>query len=125
MSTGYKVEAVPETRERELQDKPDGPAAAAIVAAGVGIFTLGLVTVLSEASVMVHDFLGSMDFGQGVGPLAGKTILASAAFFVSWGILGYLWKAKDQDIKRMFWIGMGLGIVGAVMTLPPVFTAFG
>lgn len=95
-----------------------------IVAAGVGVFFLGLFTVLSEASEGIHDFLGSLSFEQGVGPLAGKTILASLAFFVTWGILGFLWKDKDQNIKTMFWIGLWLGVAGAVMTFPPVFTAF-
>ena len=125
MTTKHEIEEAPELRELDLADKHDGPGAAAIVAAGFGIFALGLLTVLSEVSEAIHDFLGDMAFDQGVGPLAGKTILASLAFFISWGILGYLWRDKDPDIKRMFWIGLGFGITGAVMTFPPVFTAFG
>jgi hypothetical protein len=57
-------------------DRPTGPVAAAVLAAEVGIFFLGLLTTLSEASVGVHDFL---DFYDKVGPLSGKTILAVAA----------------------------------------------
>jgi hypothetical protein len=125
MTTRHDIETAPELSELDLPDKHDGPGAAVIVAAGIGIFALGLLTVLSEVSETIHDFLGDMAFDQGVGPLAGKTILASLGFFISWGILGYLWRDKDPDIKRMFWIGLGLGIAGAIMTFPPVFTAFG
>ncbi len=53
---------------------------------------------------------------KGVGPLAGNTTLASLALFISWGILGYLWKDKDPNIKRLFWIGLAFGVLGAVMT---------
>ncbi len=39
---------------------------------------------LGEVSETIHDFFGDMAFDQGVGPLAGKTILASLGFFISW-----------------------------------------
>ena len=125
MTTRNDIEVSPELRELDLSDKPDGPGAAVIIAAGIGIFVLGLMTVLSEVSEVIHDFLGNLAFDQGVGPLAGKSILATLAFFISWGIFGFLWKDKDTNIKRSFWVGLGLGILGAIMTFPPVFTAFG
>lgn len=124
MTTRHDIEAAPELRKLELSDKGDGPGAAAIIAAGIGVFVLGLFTLLSEISGAIHDFLGEMAFGQGVGPLAGKSTLAALAFFLSWGILGRMWKDKDPDIKKMFWIGLGLGVAGAILTFPPVFTAF-
>jgi hypothetical protein len=124
MTTRHDIETAPELRKLELSDKHDGPGAAAMIAAGIGVFTMGLFTVLSEANEAIHDFLGTLAFDQGVGPLAGKSILASLAFFGSWGILATMWKDKDPDIKRMFWIGLGLGVAGAIMMFPPVFTAF-
>ena len=117
-------EAIPELRELHLTEKPDGPGAAAMLAAGIGILVLGLLTTLSEVSTGLHDFLAKFEFGQGVGPLAGKTILAVAGWAVSWVILAILWRGKDVDIRRMFWIGLVLGVLGAVLTFPPVFTAF-
>jgi hypothetical protein len=35
-----------------------------------------------------------------------------------------MWRDKDVNIKKMFWIGLGLGVVGALLMFPPVFLAF-
>ena len=123
--TTHRSETAPELKELNLEQRHDGPAAAAIVAAGTGIFVLGLLTLLSELSEAVHDFLGSLDFGQGVGPLAGKTILASLSFFIVCATIGLVWRHRDTEIRTMFWIGLSLGLVGATLTFPPIFTAFG
>ncbi len=120
----HDEERAPELGELGLQDKPDGPAAAAMLAAGIGIFTLGLLTVLSEASVPVHDFLERFEFGRGVGPLAGKTILAVAAWAVSWVILALAWGGRDVNIKAWFTVSISLGILGALGTFPPIFLSF-
>jgi hypothetical protein len=120
----HDTDVAPELADLGLADKPDGPGAAAMLAAGIGIFVLGLFTVLSEVSEGIHTFLGDLAGDSGVGPLAGKTIMGVVGFFGSWLILGILWKNKNVDIKRMFWIGLVLGILGAVFMLPPVFLAF-
>jgi len=123
-STQTDEKAAPELIELHLADKPDGPGAAVMLATGLGIFVMGLFTILSEVSEPIHDLLGNMDFGAGVGPLAGKSIFGVIGFFASWVVLHSMWKNKDVDIKRMFWIGLALGVVGAVFMLPPVFLAF-
>jgi len=114
----------PEVDALHLDERPDGPGAAAMMAAGIGIFVLGLFTLLSEASVSIHDWLESLEFGRGVGPLAGKTILGTVGFFASWLILGIAWRTKELDLRRWFWIALTLGVVGAVLMFPPVFQAF-
>jgi hypothetical protein len=123
-STEHDVERAPELAELRLRDKPDGPAAAAMLAAGVGIFVLGLLTVLSEVSVPIHDFLESLDLGRGVGPLAGKTTLAALAWAVSWIVLGTAWRGKEVAIRGAFTVTVLLGILGAIGTFPPFFTLF-
>jgi hypothetical protein len=48
--------------------KPNGPAAAAFLAAGVGAFVLGLMVTLAEASEEIKDFLDfSKNYGIGSG----------------------------------------------------------
>lgn len=117
-------EVVPELAELGLEDKPDGPGAAVMLAAGIGICVLGLNTVFAVISAGYNDFLGKFAGDAGVGPLAGKTIIAVLFFFLSWIILHVMWKDKDVDIKKMFWVGLGLGLIGALGTFPPVFEAF-
>jgi hypothetical protein len=121
---GASTIEAPELDALHLDERRDGPGAAAMMAAGIGIFVTGLFTVLSEASVPIHDWLESLEFGRGVGPLAGKTILGTAGFFASWLVLGIAWRTKELDIRRWFWIAFALGVVGAVLMLPPVFQAF-
>jgi hypothetical protein len=123
-SINRDAETAPELADLHLVEKPDGPGAAGILAAGIGIFVLGLLTTLNEMSEGIHSFLDGFDGDGGVGPLSGKTILATVAFFVSWAILWGLWRNKNIDIKRTFWIGLGLGLVGTVLMFPPVFRAF-
>lgn len=123
ITTNRDVEVAPELAPLDLPDKPDGPAAAVMLAAGLGVFTMGLFTTLGVISEAIHDFLAAFEVGRGVGPLAGKSVLATLVFFVSWVVLHYMWKDKDVDIKRIFWIGLALGVVGAVLMFPPVFEA--
>jgi hypothetical protein len=115
---------VPELEPLHLEAKPDGPGAAAMLAAGIGIFVLGLLTTLNEASESLSSFLEDFQGSVGVGPLAGKTILGSVAFFASWAILGVLWWNRTVNIKKIFYIGLALGILGAVAMFPPFFEAF-
>ena len=115
---------VPELEPLHLEAKPDGPGAAAMLAAGIGIFVLGLLTTLNEASESLSGVLEDFPGSVGVGPQAGKTILGRVAFLVSWVILGVLWWNRDVNIKKVFYIGLGLGILGAVAMFPPFFEAF-
>ena len=117
-------QVIPELAALDLPDVPDGPGAAAMLSAGIGVFVLGLLTVLSEASTGIHDLMADFQGPVGVGPLAGKTTLAVIAYFASWALLWALWRKRDIDIRLAFWVGLGLGIAGALGTFPPFFTAF-
>lgn len=114
----------PELAELHLQPRPDGPAAAAMLAAGIGIFVLGLLVVLSEVSGPIHDFLEWWDFGRGVGPLAGKTTIAVIAWAVSWVVLAVALHRRDVNLKAWFTASLLLGVLGAIGTFPPFFLSF-
>lgn len=120
----YDADVAPELAELNLPDKADGPGAAAFLAAGIGVFTLGLLTLLAHISSGIGDFLGKFDFGAGVGPLAGKAIVAILAWLISWAILHSMWKNEDVDLKQMFWIGFGVGALGWLLMFPPFFELF-
>jgi len=95
-----------------------------VISAGIGFFMLGFFTVLAEASVGAKDWLASWEWGQGVGPLAGKTTVSSLVYFASLALLWALWRNKDVNIKNAFYIGLALGALGALGTFPPFFQLF-
>ena len=101
--------------------KPSGPAAAVVVASGIGTFVLGLLATLNEASTDVNEFLA---FTDDVGPLSGKTILAAAAFFLSWAVLGYLWRSRDLAWRPVLIATIVLLALGFLGTFPTFFEAF-
>jgi hypothetical protein len=117
-------ERAPEIAELGLEERPDGLGAAAMLAAAIGVFALGLLTVLGEASVGLHDWLESWEFDQGVGPLAGKTIVAVIVWIVSWVALSLGLRGKEVDLRKWIWPSAVLGILGVLGTFPPIFTAF-
>lgn len=115
---------VPELLPLGLADRPDGPGVAVMLAAGIGILVLGVFTVLAEVSEGIKSWLESLEFGQGVGPLAGKTLMGSLAFIVSWIVLGVALRGKEVDMRKWFGIAFAVGVLGALMMFPPIFTAF-
>ena len=86
------AEPVPELGE--AADRPEGPVAAAILAAGVGAFALGVLTTLAEASEQIKEFLNLYD---PVGPLSGKTTGAVIIWLVAWVILHLIYRSKNYE----------------------------
>ncbi len=118
------MEVAPELADLDLEDKPDGPGDAAMLSAGIGIFMLGFFTTGAVISASLKSFLAWWEWGQGVGPLAGKSTLAVIFWLISWLVLHMMWSDKDVDIKKMFYVGLGPGIAGAILTFPPFFELF-
>ncbi len=107
--------------------KPNGPVAAAFIAAGVGCLALGVLVVLNEAKILTNailDFSKNYGIGAGVGQLSGKVILSTIAFLVTWGVLGYLWRRRELNFGRAFAVALILVAVGFALTFPPIFELF-
>jgi hypothetical protein len=110
--------------------KPNGPAAAAILAAGIGSFVLGLNVTLVEAFPAAQgqtawwDFSKLYGIGNGVGPLSGKVIVALVAYFGSWVVLGFLWRRSEVNFTRVFAVAVVLIALGFALTFPPIFEVF-
>jgi hypothetical protein len=93
-------------------EQPDGKAAAALLAAGIGCFILGLATSLSEG---IHAVENALNFYNPVGALSGKTSIAILAWLVSWAILASMWKNRPIDVGKVLkatYILIALGLVG-------------
>lgn len=101
--------------------RPSGPVAAAFYAAGIGAFTLGLLTTLAEASTGIKD---ALQLSDSVGPLSGKTLGAVAVWLVSWVLLHMAFRGKDPGLSKVFvWTAVLVG-VGLLLTFPTFFLMF-
>ena len=103
------------------QDLPNGPVAAAMIAGGLGSATIGLMTVLAEASEPIKN---TLNWWNPVGPLAGKTLTGVAVFFVLWVVLHVIFRGKSMNFARATTTALvllGLGLLG---TFPPFFDLF-
>jgi fluoride ion exporter CrcB/FEX len=118
------ADVAPELAELHLADKPDGPGAAMMISAGIGMFTLGLLTVLAEASTGTKAWLEKWQWGVGVGSLAGKSTVASLVYVVSLIVLWVIWRSKNVNLKMALYAGIALGVLGAIGTYPTVFEKF-
>jgi len=101
---------------------PNGAAAAAILACGVGSFGYALLVFLSEMSGAVGS---ALNFYDPTGPLSGKTTVAVLVWLVVWFALDRRWRAIDVDFARVFRLSLVLIALAFLGTFPPVFTLFG
>jgi hypothetical protein len=105
--------------------KPNGLAAATLLAGGFGAFLMGLITLLSEIPLTTKAVGPALNWINPVGPLSGKTILTVILWLVVWAILGFSWKGKDKDFGKISMISMGLLLLGILGTFPLFWKLFG
>jgi hypothetical protein len=120
-----QTEALPVARgdaEPTLTHKPNGPAAAALLAAGIGSAALGVAVVLVEMSPGTIKPL--LNLYNPVGPLSGKSTVAVVVFALSWLCL-WLW-ARDRNVNFGRWALAAFVLlgVGLLLTFPPIFFLF-
>jgi hypothetical protein len=95
---------------------PNGPGAAAILAAGIGCALVGILALAGDASDRIGKLL---NIYNPVGTLSGVTTLAIIVWLVSWFILNQRWRAKTVDLAKInvvAFIGLAIGLL---LTFPP------
>ena len=100
----------------------NGPAAAAILASGIGSLALGLFTCLAQALAPINV---ALNFYDPVGSLSGETTLAVVAWLVAWALLHFLWRSKSVNFSKVFVATLTLIGLGLLGTFPPFFQMFG
>ena len=98
----------------------DGPLAAALIAAGIGVLTLGVVTSAAGAALGFKDWL---NWDDTVGPLSGKSSLALIAWAASWPLLHLALFRRDGLLLAAIVISVALIVLGMIGIFPPVFEA--
>ena len=108
--------------QQEAQDvrARDGAAAAALLAAAIGIFVLGLVTTLAEME-RFSDFADWLKWDNEVGPLSGKSSLGLIAWAATWPVLHLLLYRRDRVLLAASAISFVLFVAAMVLMFPPVF----
>ena len=101
--------------------RPNGPVAAAVLAAGIGSLVLAILVVIAEASV---SFADSLAYSDRVGPLAGKTIWAVVAFLGSWLGLGIALRNREVDLRKVTVVAAVLIALALIGTFSPFFELF-
>ena len=115
---------------QELDGKPNGPAAAAFLAAGIGAFVLGLTVTLhatfppAEGQTAFWDFTTQYGIGSGVGPLSGKVIIGTLAYIISFVGFGLAWRGREVNLRMVLGISGVLLALGFALTFPPIFDVF-
>jgi hypothetical protein len=96
---------------------PNGPGAAAVLAAGIGCFTLGVISVLADKLPVLSRVLNVY---KPTGPLSGVSTTAIVTWLVAWAVLHYRWQGRSVDLGRMTGIALLLLAGGVLLTFPPV-----
>ena len=104
---------------KEMNDKVNGPAAAALLAGGIGSAAMGLITLIYELDDQ-SGFSKSMTWYKPVGGLSGKSSWAIIIFFVAWAILHFVWKDRNTNFARISSLAIALLFVGLIGTFPPI-----
>ena len=105
----------------ERSEPPSGPAAAALLSAGLGALVLGILTTWAEVSSGLKDWL---TWDDGIGTLSGKTVVSTIAFVVFMVVLGSAWKNKNPALIPIVIATVVLLVVAVVLTFPTFFQAF-
>lgn len=105
-------------RETKTRSKPNGSIAAALVAAGLGCATLGMVATWAEADPETAD---ALNWWPPAGPLTGKAGTATAVFFASWVGLHLMWRRRSIPFRPVAILSTLLLAIGLVGTFPLFF----
>jgi hypothetical protein len=122
MATQAEIEQQPPVPPATSEaEPPSGPAAALILAGGIAVFCMGLVTTLGEASTGIAD---GLQWNDRVGPLSGKTLITVIVFALAWALLTVLWRRSNPSLRSVTIASVVLIVLGLIGTFPTFFQAF-
>jgi len=102
--------------EQVAQVPPNGGAAAAVLAAAIGVCTLGILALAGDAFPAVAHVL---NIWNPTGPLSGVTGVAIIVWLGAWFALARTWAARNLNFRRINMIALVLIVAGALLIFPP------
>lgn len=100
----------------------DGASLAAVLAAGIGAFAMGLFVILHAAGLYSAPGL----YGP-AGGVSGRTTFAVVVWLAVWAFLHHRWKAEvpaPDPAGRVVRAAIALVVLGLLATFPPVWGLF-
>ena len=93
-----------------------GPGAAAVLAAAIGGFALGILALAADAFPALARIL---NFWNPTGPLSGVTDIAITVWFASWFALSRRWVGRNANLQRINLAAALLLGAALLVTCPP------
>jgi fluoride ion exporter CrcB/FEX len=100
---------------------PNGFGASAIMAAAIGCFSLGVLTVAGDAS---KSFARHLILYRPTGPLSGVTTIAIVIWLLAWALLSRRWSSRDVALRPILAVAFLLLAASVLLTFPPVIDLF-
>ncbi len=95
---------------------PSGPGAAAVLAAGIGAFALGLIAFAADRYPPLARLL---IFYRPTGPLSGVSTVAILVWLAAWAGLHYLWGGRNASLRPIIALSLVLLAIALLLTFPP------
>ena len=96
---------------------PNGPGAAAVLAASIGCFAMGVISVVADKLPALARMLNVY---RPTGPLSGVSTASIVVWLASWAILHSYWKRRNIDLGLTNRVAFLLLACGVLLTFPPV-----
>jgi hypothetical protein len=94
----------------------NGPGAAALLAAGFGCLTLGVLALCADA---FPGLAAVLTFWKPIGALSGVTDVAICIWLATWFLLSRLWARKSVSMTAVNWAALAMFLAGGLLTFPP------
>jgi hypothetical protein len=108
---------IQESAPQYATSRPNGSAAAAILAAGIGSMALAILTIAADHSAGLKALF---TFYKPTGPLSGVTTTAVAAWVLAWFIFDRLWFRRDVSLRNVNIVSIVLLVLSLLATFPPI-----
>lgn len=116
----------------ETAPSVSGPAAAAVISAAIGCFTMMVTHHLSETSQTIEKIVWNLgtwipgsktdsELWGNIGSYTGKETMLLVGWLISWFILHALWKNKNVKSRTIFFWMFALLVAATAMCWHPLF----
>ncbi len=96
---------------------PNGSAAAAILAAGIGILVFAVTAFAGDKSPAIKS---DLIFYKPTGPLSGVALIGVVCWILCWVLLEWRWGKKTVSGKSVCTASLVLLALGLLLTFPPI-----